>query len=69
MLYEPDLMAYAAGFARRYGDYAVPYARDHAEKLRRCGDHEGCAVWHRVADAIPGGPGRGETTAPRAAAS
>ncbi|MBK1697485.1 hypothetical protein [Rhodovibrio salinarum] len=49
---ERDLRAYAVGFARRYRDYAAPYAREYAEKLRSCGDHEGCAVWHRVADLI-----------------
>lgn len=52
---EADLLAYATGFARRYRDYAVPYARDYAEKLRTCGDHEGCRVWHRVADVIVNG--------------
>lgn len=52
---EADLLAYATGFARRYRDYAVPYARDYAEKLRKCGDQEGCRVWHRVADAIANG--------------
>ncbi|MBK1668236.1 hypothetical protein CKO28_09325 [Rhodovibrio sodomensis] len=52
---EADLLAYATGFARRHRDYAVPYAREYAEKLRSCGDREGCAVWHRVADAIANG--------------
>ncbi len=55
MLNQADLFAYATGFARRYRDHAVPYARDYAEKLRKCGDHEGCSVWHRVADVIANG--------------
>jgi hypothetical protein len=52
---EADLLAYATGFHRRYGEYAVPYARDYAEKLKACGDTEGHAVWHWVADAIANG--------------
>lgn len=50
-----DLRAYATGFYRRYGAYAVPYARDHAEKLRTCGDEEGYHVWQQVAEAIANG--------------
>lgn len=52
---EADLLAYATGFYRRYGAYAVLYARDYAQKLKACGDREGHDVWHRVADAIANG--------------
>jgi hypothetical protein len=65
---EADLLAYATGFARRYRDYAVPYAREYAEKLRTCGDHEGCTVWHRVADAIANGEVDGDPVVTRTAA-
>jgi hypothetical protein len=66
---ESDLLAYATGFARRYRGYAVPYARDYAEKLRACGDHEGCAVWHRVADAIARGEVDADPALTRASAA
>jgi hypothetical protein len=52
---EADLRAYATGFYRRYGAYAVRYARDHAQKLRDCGDEEGYQVWQRVAERIADG--------------
>jgi hypothetical protein len=50
-----DILAYAHGFYRRYGDFAARYARDYAERLKDCGDSDGHAVWHRVADAIETG--------------
>ena len=65
---EADLLAYATGFARRYQDYAVPYAREYAEKLRKCGDREGFTVWHRVADAIANGEVDTDPAVTRAAA-
>jgi hypothetical protein len=52
---EADICAYANGFYRRYGDFAVRYARDYAERLKACGDQEGHAVWNSVADRIETG--------------
>lgn len=52
---DADIVAYATGFFRRYGDYAVPYARDYADRLRACGDHDGHRTWTRVAEIIERG--------------
>jgi len=55
MVNEADLRVYARGFHGRYRDLAVPYARQYAEQLKACGDDDGHAVWHRVADLIESG--------------
>lgn len=55
MVDDNDIRAYACGFHRRYREFAAPYARDYAEKLRNCGDQEGAEVWLRVASAIDNG--------------
>ena len=52
---DADILAYAHGFYRRYGAHAAAHARDYAEKLRGCGDHEGHDVWLRVARSIEHG--------------
>jgi hypothetical protein len=52
---DADILAYAHGFYRRYGDFAARYARDYAERLKACGDRDGHTVWHQVADAIETG--------------
>lgn len=55
---DADILAYANGFFRRYGELAAPYARDYADKLRNCGDDDGHNVWMRVAEMIEDGEAR-----------
>jgi len=46
---EPDLNAYANGLYASYGKSAAHYARQRAMDFRNCGDHDGEAVWNRLA--------------------
>jgi hypothetical protein len=47
-----DIWAAALLMVKRYGDDAVMEAAARAGELLEAGDLEGCAIWHRILDAI-----------------
>lgn len=41
---------FAKALRARYGAEAPQYARTHAKQLAKAGDHEGDAVWQKIAE-------------------